>query len=359
MSKIYRLKVNLPDSSVIGDEYIKEGDRYKNVRFSKSSSPVIEDAYWFSWQVEDNPDFFEEIPTPELEQEGTERIEVTELIEKDRAGSFVSSPTNRYCYFFYSDNDYKIPEEKFPAIKEAIESVLNSPEPSSTPSAPLSKGWEIVSFKVKDSTMGKFFTKRPNGLFSTDAKFFDWSEQLLIKEGYPINSVKRLSDGVVFSIGDEVRDMITDTNFTLTEFSTKDTRIFLCGVNIMNVTQRKKPSMAELQPKPKSTPPSSSTASREVLFTSEDGVGIKEDDQLWYVLINEGYALQSNPANKFDGLNSGYKYFSNEKSAQEYILLNKPCLSVKETLDWMNVYINFHMRDKVSNGFKEYVKSKQ
>jgi hypothetical protein len=54
-----------------------------------------------------------------------ERIEVTELVEFDRAGSFVSWPRNRWQYLFYTENDCNIPKEKFPLIKSAIERVLN------------------------------------------------------------------------------------------------------------------------------------------------------------------------------------------------------------------------------------------
>ncbi len=68
----------------------------------------------------------------------------------------------------------------------------------------LQKGFEIVSFKVRSDVEGKFFTKHRNGLFSTDSRFFDWSEKQLLEGGYPIHSVKRLSDGACFHLGDMV-----------------------------------------------------------------------------------------------------------------------------------------------------------
>lgn len=55
-----------------------------------------------------------------------ERIEVTDLHEFDRGVSFVSSPTNRFQYFFYTEKDIPIPKEKHPLIKKAIEQIINS-----------------------------------------------------------------------------------------------------------------------------------------------------------------------------------------------------------------------------------------
>ena len=59
--KVYILQKDLPDGSKNGDEYSlrKNGrDRYTNHRYRHSESPVIEDAAWFTWQVEDNEKFF-------------------------------------------------------------------------------------------------------------------------------------------------------------------------------------------------------------------------------------------------------------------------------------------------------------
>ena len=59
-NKTYILQHDLPDGSVKGDEYVRRGDRYVNKRFQNSKSPVIEDVFWFSWQVEKNTYWFKE-----------------------------------------------------------------------------------------------------------------------------------------------------------------------------------------------------------------------------------------------------------------------------------------------------------
>ena len=56
--KIYVLQKDLPDGAIKGDEYEKLGDRYFNIRLGKSKSPVIEHNAYFTWQVENNPEWF-------------------------------------------------------------------------------------------------------------------------------------------------------------------------------------------------------------------------------------------------------------------------------------------------------------
>lgn len=108
MTKKYKLLKPLPDGARIGDEYVKGEYRYYNKRMHEEAKGVIESVDWETWQVENNPDWFSEVK----EQE---RIEVS--------FGYVSGEYE-YSRVFFSNK--RIEDEKFPAIKQAIEFVLNN-----------------------------------------------------------------------------------------------------------------------------------------------------------------------------------------------------------------------------------------
>jgi hypothetical protein len=61
-TKKYRLLKDLPDGAIKGDVYITNGyGKYTNERMDAFKSPVIEHNAYYSWQVEDNKDWFEEV----------------------------------------------------------------------------------------------------------------------------------------------------------------------------------------------------------------------------------------------------------------------------------------------------------
>jgi len=100
--KKYKLLVNLPDGAMVNDIYSDNGyGSYVNERMAAFKSPIIEHNSYFSWQVE-NKDFFELV---------TERIEVK--VRYHIYGGELVIYTGKI-----------ISEEYFPAIKQAIESVL-------------------------------------------------------------------------------------------------------------------------------------------------------------------------------------------------------------------------------------------
>lgn len=71
------------------------------------------------------------------------------------------------------------------------------------------------------------------------------------------------------------------------------------------------------------------------LLISEDGVNIFEGDRIWYVLpytykINTCIASKNTIPKDHNSGNYGNKNFSTKEAAIEYVLMNKPCLSIKE-----------------------------
>jgi len=103
--KKYKLLVNLPDGAMVNDIYSDNGyGSYVNERMAAFKSPVIEHNSYFSWQVE-NKAFFELVT-------GFEVQEIRYHANNNLHGIIA---------FFNSNYDLK----KIPAIKQAIESVLN------------------------------------------------------------------------------------------------------------------------------------------------------------------------------------------------------------------------------------------
>jgi len=68
-----------------------------------------------------------------------------------------------------------------------------------------------------------------------------------------------------------------------------------------------------------------------VLFTTEDGKDIYEYDAIWVVSSNFNTIYTTAFSNKYGNSKTLYKIvFSNKKAAEEYILWNKPCLSLND-----------------------------
>lgn len=96
------------------------------------------------------------------------------------------------------------------------------------------------------------------------------------------------------------------------------------GVNILDAVKRFEQSKSTT-PKP------------QVLFTTEDGKGIFEGDEYWYVnyaKVNDIYKKVGGPF-KCAYANAITDYeeclnFSTKEAADEYVLLNQPCLSVND-----------------------------
>lgn len=147
-----------------------------------------------------------------------------------------------------------------------------------------------------------------------------------------IHSVKRLSDGEVFTIGDEI---------DFGDFGNKGFRpIGKIEVDYFDKTRVTawdgaygKGAINKWEKASKKTP----------LFTTEDGVEIFEGDKFYYPNIHIWKTIISEADKRvliFIRLNK-YKPFSTKEKSEEYILLNKPCLSVNEIIAVIPGF-NFH-----------------
>lgn len=144
----------------------------------------------------------------------------------------------------------------------------------------------------------------------------DYIHQLFNTIGVNIHSVKRLSDLQIFTIGDktEFGDIIKyfkiDNKSNLLIIGYKDCEDILEFVK----------------------------HSKQKLFCTEDGVDIFKGDKYYYINsnFNNPWEVVNTKADCPDLINKNdltYKRFSTKEAAEEYILMNKPILSVNEVID--------------------------
>ena len=136
-----------------------------------------------------------------------------------------------------------------------------------------------------------------------------------------IESIKRLSDNEVFTIGDKVKhSYLSQDNSTITKiyiiekiYSLNSDGIRFYVGNGLNLGLRQLEKILEL------------------IFITEDGVELFEGDDFWHVDSYFGIA-RGTIGNSFIKL-KGYHEFSTKEKAQEYVDLYKPQYSMKSILN--------------------------
>lgn len=209
-----------------------------------------------------------------------------------------------------------------------IEGVSNTFTPKNIENNP--EFWEEVV--EKDYEILSYIGKSTKNVLS--AKLDPFVNNKLIKwedKNLDIHSIKRLSDGEVFTIGDKIQYNNTNNNIRIIKSIELDdikVKIFACeecysvpikgsnyGFNLLqNVTKFKQP-----------------------LFTTEDGVDIFEGDE--YILVRKGAVSKNlctftytavSGESMWNSKQKDYTLFSTKEAAEEYILMNKPVLSIND-----------------------------
>lgn len=139
-----------------------------------------------------------------------------------------------------------------------------------------------------------------------------------------IRSVKRLTDNEIFFIGDKVKTdgLSWDEIQTIQSFQTNSNGFFARlgrEENSSFVTYKR---LDELKKVKK-------------LFTTQDGIDMYEGDKCWAGYLEEG--IESFEFLDYEGTSKRMIYFSTKKAAKEYILMNKPCLSLNDVNYCMSV----------------------
>jgi hypothetical protein len=171
-------------------------------------------------------------------------------------------------------------------------------------------------------------------------------EEFLKNKCWKIHSVKRLSDGEVFTIGDHIRLIKQSCYFKIESLE----------INGNSITINKYLNTIDCY-----------TKYKQPLFTTEDGIDVFEGDKPWVACLNNDddehiyqWRGQTTGFLKGDSPINTLKIFSTKKAAEEYILMNKPCLSIndlKEIFIWGS---NNESRSSASiiDKLKQLVKSK-
>ena len=202
----------------------------------------------------------------------------------------------------------------------------------------IEKDYEILSF-IGTGNLNKdiVYELKQHGFYCANMYYLHTLEEMsdavgVAYENNPviINAIKRLSDGEVFTLGDidSVVGVIKKF-YTGTYNSQKHMMFFNKGYSINSIKKAEQP-----------------------LFTTEDGVGIFEGDDYYYFVVCEvqkhncGWSNPRTPP-------LGKVQFSKKEVAEQYILMNKPYLSINEILNEVKPY-NSHRVSKLI----ELVKSK-
>jgi hypothetical protein len=196
----------------------------------------------------------------------------------------------------------------------------------------IEKDYEILSFYQESNVHGRYIYFKSHE---------NW--KYIEKQNYKIHSVKRLFDGEIFTIG----DILSEKSFTsssrhfLTEDYPYDNLITKIGIVknhqgevagyiksqngklMFSASNRYGNYNVSLEDAKKYKKP---------LFTTEDGVDIFEGDTIFGVNIDwKVFSHYTDLQNKVKSW--GIKpIFSTKKAAEEYIIMNKPCLSINDLL---------------------------
>lgn len=215
--------------------------------------------------------------------------------------------------------------------------------------------WEEVV--EKDYEILSFTDKKDSKLLFQVCKIGNKEQQefsiknIINNDLWNIHSVKRLSDGEIFTVGDKI-----NTKYSINRFEIGVTEDIFTYINegckgwfdFKSIIKVKQP-----------------------LFTTEDGVDIYEGDK-FYELITSNfhnkpciwnileYDSRSNIIYDQEGnRKNGRIWFSTKEAGEEYILMNKPCLSIQDVL---NMYVfNIDIKYAISNtkeNLKEIVKER-
>jgi hypothetical protein len=228
---------------------------------------------------------------------------IKEYPGSDHEGIIVSLKTPNGLYEGYQYNYYSKHVENNPEYWEEV----------------IEKDYEIISYIKKGSTTCTT-TKRRGGENH--------------KEYWNIHAVKRLSDGEVFIVGDRITGYHKDVRSIQT--------IKICPYT----------GIIRLEQSGGYTDLNNATKAKNPIFLTHDGKDIFEGDKVWYVNKENFYYdyFQSFLGITFrSDLNA---YFLTREEAEDYIIENKPALSIKEfweitCMSTSNFNKNTYMKDLV------------
>jgi len=225
-------------------------------------------------------------------------------------------------------------------LPKAIEEFKISKQPKSIE-------WEIECIQINNEN----YWKQPSGSYKSKLVDTGSSAEFLLASRGKIIQVKRLADGEVFSVGDEVVNQKSriggQMQFKIGHFHLHSGNIISAydfdpafGINFLSLSHASKPV-------------------REVLFTSFDGVKIFPGDDFFITDLSNGNLTSITAGEKDRGYWKHAKLFSTKEKAEEYILINKPIFSLKDIMgiwstgrsyvgvDWLIEKLTMQAKEKI------------
>lgn len=214
------------------------------------------------------------------------------------------------------------------------------------PSKTSVKDYEIVSLIGKESNQIYYSQSDGKMWLNSNKNGFahDFDKNGLEGTGCKIHSVKRLSDGETFCIGDE----ITYTPVGKIKWIIGD--FFFTSKNDLMVRSKDWSNVEVFDDKIEKV--------KEPLFTTSDNVAIYEDGDVW--VVSNSFDIHCVCACKswYEKTKQHFKaYFSTEQAARSYCELNKPLLSLLEVHEALYIRPTFNL-DVAYVTLKELAKSK-
>ena len=170
------------------------------------------------------------------------------------------------------------------------------------------KDYEILSFiTIREDTSGEPSFLNSNGRHEWNTGTYNGftTQEMLASKRYGIHSVKRLSDGEVFTIGDTIKSHNFDT-IKIIESIVIDSD-YVNGIRFNYKSGRMSFATAQHAKQP--------------LFITEDGVDIFEGDRYWYINTqNNASAHVHTAVNTEKGEAKHTIYYSTEKLVEEALI---------------------------------------
>lgn len=211
----------------------------------------------------------------------------------------------------------------------------SAPEPSALPN----KEWEIIQFYYNNGK-DNYSTLNSAGSYYVQGNFLTLEEMLTTS--WAIHSVRRLlPDMEVFSCKDNTNKGVIESFVIITEENrqTAVTAHLDKRENIGKIAVKVSGSLGAAHPNQlledleKLPPtPTQPVEDKPVLFTTEDNQPVYMGETYWKVTILDQCWKSDKTIMREETSKppSYFKYFSTPEAAEQYILENKPCLSVKE-----------------------------
>jgi hypothetical protein len=249
--------------------------------------------------VENNPEYWEEIVDKnplKLEVGKTYELQYIHCKSKPFKAIITRITSGGYPWMEKLDNSGNgIVTDSYKLIREIVD-----------------RDYEILAFKRDGGNYdGITFTLKTDGKYEASFTKAHLSLKHCLNGRFKIHSVKRLSDGEVFTVGDNVK-ISAKSNPCSEQTTIQDLKFWLKEIN--KLSHIKKP-----------------------LFKTEDGVDIFEGDKYYFVELDAEddsfkcfKRLCTSRDTRLIEKHKDIKGFSTKEKAEEYIMMNKPCLSMQD-----------------------------